>query len=273
MILYSLLSYILNLLSFYRGRDARVPSLILYPTMKSVILKSLVVVGFIALLVASVWVSRSEDREERCKELVCLIADEDERSYITETELFTLLKQHNAYPVGEYLRRINLQYMENIIRQHPMVRTAECYTAEDGTARIRITQRVPLLKVVTADDAYYVDTDRRKMPLRASIHDTVIVATGRVGFEMASTELADFAEWVQKDDYWRQRVRAVDVQSPKLLCVKQKGKQENLMIGDLTDYKGKLQKAATFYRRTASIEKPHYRALDLRYQKQVVAVR
>ena len=111
------------------------------------------------------------------------------------------------------------------------------------------------------------------MPLRASMHDTVIVATGRVGFEMASTELADFAEWVQKDDYWRQRVRAVDVQSPKLLYVKQKGKQENLMIGDLTDYKGKLQKAATFYRRTASIEKPHYRALDLRYQKQVVAVR
>ena len=45
------------------------------------------------------------------------------------------------------------------------------------------------------------------------------------------------------------------------------------MIGDFTDYKSKLQKAATFYRRTASIERPHYRALDLRYQKQVVAVR
>ena len=241
--------------------------------MKSIILKSLVVVGLVALLVLAVGTSRGKDREERCKELVCKIADEDERLYVSEQELFTLLKQHNAYPVGEYLHRINLQHMENIIRQHPMVRTAECYTAEDGTARIRVTQRVPLLKVVTADEAYYIDTDRRKMPLRASIHDTVLIAMGKVGFEMASTVLADFAEWVQEDDYWRARIEAIDVRLSKQVCIKQNGKQEDLMIGDLMGYAGKLEKAEVFYRRTASMEKPRYRTLDLRYQGQVVARR
>ena len=241
--------------------------------MRSLILKMLVVVGLVALSVVAVWTSRSEAREERCKELVCKIADKDERSYVSEQELFTLLKQHNAYPVGEYLHRINLQHMENLIRQHPMVRTAECYTAEDGTARIRVTQRVPLLKVVTADEAYYIDTDRRKMPMRASIHDTVLVAMGKVGFEMASTVLADFAEWVQEDDYWHQRIEAIDVRLPKQVCIKQKGKQEDLLIGDLTGFEGKLEKAAVFYRRTANIEKPRYRTLDLRYRGQVVARR
>ena len=241
--------------------------------MKSAILKMLVVVGLVALLVVAVGTSRGKDREDWCKELVCKIADEDERSYVSEQELFTLLKQHNAYPVGEYLHRINLQHMENIIRQHPMVRTAECYTAEDGTARIRVTQRVPLLKVVTADEAYYIDTDRRKMPLRSSIHDTVPVAMGKVGFEMASTVLADFAEWVQEDDYWRARIEAIDVRLPKQVCIKQNGKQEDLMIGDLMGYAGKLEKAEVFYRRTASMEKPRYRTLDLRYRGQVVARR
>ena len=241
--------------------------------MKSIILKSLVVVGLVALLALAVGTSRGKDREERCKELVCKIVDKDERLYVSEQELFTLLKQHNAYPVGEYLHRINLQHMENIIRQHPMVRTAECYTAEDGTARIRVTQRVPLLKVVTADEAYYIDTDRCKMPLRASIHDTVPVAMGKVGFEMASTVLADFAEWVQEDDYWRARIEAIDVRLPKQVCIKQNGKQEDLMIGDLMGYAGKLEKAEVFYRRTASMEKPRYRTLDLRYRGQVVARR
>ena len=241
--------------------------------MKSIILKSLVVVGLVALLALAVGTSRGKDREERCKELVCKIVDKDKRLYVSEQELFTLLKQHNAYPVGEYLHRINLQHMENIIRQHPMVRTAECYTAEDGTARIRVTQRVPLLKVVTADEAYYIDTDRRKMPLRSSIHDTVPVAMGKVGFEMASTVLADFAEWVQEDDYWRARIEAIDVRLPRQVCIKQNGKQEDLMIGDLMGYAGKLEKAEVFYRRTASMEKPRYRTLDLRYQGQVVARR
>ncbi len=241
--------------------------------MKYIILKSLVVVGLVALLALAVGTSRGKDREERCKELVCKIVDKDERLYVSEQELFTLLKQHNAYPVGEYLHRINLQHMENIIRQHPMVRTAECYTAEDGTARIRVTQRVPLLKVVTADEAYYIDTDRCKMPLVASIRDTVPVAMGKVGFEMASTVLADFAEWVQEDDYWRARIEAIDVRLPKQVCIKQNGKQEDLMIGDLMGYAGKLEKAEVFYRRTASMEKPRYRTLDLRYQGQVVARR
>ena len=241
--------------------------------MKSIILKSLVVVGLVALLALAVGTSRGKDREERCKELVCKIVDKDERLYVSEQELFTLLKQHNAYPVGEYLHRINLQHMENIIRQHPMVRTAECYTAEDGTARIRVTQRVPLLKVVTADEAYYIDTDRCKMPLRASIHDTVPVAMGKVGFEMASTVLADFAEWVQEDDYWRARIEAIDVRLPRQGGIKQNGKQEDLMIGDLMGYAGKLEKAEVFYRRTASMEKPRYRTLDLRYRGQVVARR
>ena len=241
--------------------------------MKSIILKSLVVVGLVALLALAVGTSRGKDREERCKELVCKIVDKDERLYVSEQELFTLLKQHNAYPVGEYLHRINLQHMENIIRQHPMVRTAECYTAEDGTARIRVTQRVPLLKVVTADEAYYIDTDRRKMPLRASIHDTVLIAMGKVGFEMASTVLADFAEWMQEDDYWSARIEAIDVRLPKQVCIKQNGKQEDLMIGDLMGYEGKLEKAATFYRHTANIERPRYRTLDLRYRGQVVARR
>ena len=241
--------------------------------MKSIILKSLVVVGLVALLALAVGTSRGKDREERCKELVCKIVDKDKRLYVSEQELFTLLKQHNAYPVGEYLHRINLQHMENIIRQHPMVRTAECYTAEDGTARIRVTQRVPLLKVVTADEAYYIDTDRCKMPLRASIHDTVPVAMGKVGFEMASTVLADFAEWVQEDDYWRARIEAIDVRLPRQVCIKQNGKQEDLMIGDLMGYAGKLEKAEVFYRRTASMEKPRYRTLDLRYRGQVVARR
>ena len=47
--------------------------------MKSIILKSLVVVGLVALLALAVGTSRGKDREERCKELVCKIVDKDER--------------------------------------------------------------------------------------------------------------------------------------------------------------------------------------------------
>ena len=79
------------------------------------------------------------------------------------------------------------------------------------------------------------------------------------------------AGWEEEEDYWWQRVRAIDVRSPKQESIKQKGKHEDLVIGDLAGYEEKMEKAEVFYQRTPSMEKPRYRTLDLRYRGQVVA--
>lgn len=239
----------------------------------SIILRTALVAGLCILLGVAAGIGRSRQRDEKCQRLVCRIVDADEREYVDEAELVALLKRHNAYPVGEYLHRVNLQQMENLVREHPMVRTAECYTSEDGSVRLRITQRVPLLKVITANEAYFVDTDRKRMPLREEVRDTVLCATGKVGEHTAMGQIADLAEWLQKDDYWRTRIAAVEVQNPQHILLRQRNRGETILLGEWNGYEHKLHNAKRFYLQTQCIDKPHYTALDLRFRSQVVGIK
>lgn len=239
----------------------------------SLILRTALVAGLLILLGVSAGIGRSQQRDEKCQRLVCRIVDADERAYVDEAELVALLKRHNAYPVGEYLHRVNLQQMENLVREHPMVRTAECYTSEDGSVRLRITQRVPLLKVVTANEAYFVDTDRKRMPVREEVRDTVLCVTGKVGEQTATGHIADFAEWLQDNVYWQPRIATLEVQDPRHVRLHQRRKGETILLGELDGYERKLQNAKRFYLQTQCIDKPHYTALDLRFRSQVVGIK
>ena len=240
---------------------------------KSLILHTALVASLLLLLILATSIGRKQERTEKCARVVCRIADEEERAYVDEAELTALLKQHNAYPVGEYLHRVNLQHIENIVQQHPMVRTAECYTAEDGSVRLRITQRVPLLKVITANESYFIDTDRRRMPLSEQVRDTVLYAIGKVSEKTAMNQIADFAEWLQQDTYWQERILAIDIQSPRQVRLLQRHKREAILIGELEGYEQKLQNAKRFYQQTECINKPHYTAIDLRFRSQVVCIK
>ena len=106
---------------------------------------------------------------EACTALSYRIEDKAERSYLTEVELTQLLRANDLYPVGRTLAPAELHRIEKTIAHHPMVRTAECYVTPRNEVRIRLTQRVPLLRVQTAVETYFIDTDRRVMQARPEV--------------------------------------------------------------------------------------------------------
>ena len=113
--------------------------------------------------------------------MIYTVVDSDERSYVTERELTQLLKAADLFPVGRTLDVGSLHRIESAVRKHPMVRTAECYLTPRNEVRIRLTQRVPLLRVQTPVETYLIDTDRRVMEARACVKDKVPVVTGNIG--------------------------------------------------------------------------------------------
>ena len=176
-----------------------------------------------------------------------LIDDISERMYLTESELNMLLYAEDVYPLGRKLNLVSLHRIERAIKAHPMVRTAECYLTPRNEVRVQITQRVPMLRVQTNTDTWLVDTDRRVMQARAAVKDTVLIVTGNVGTQMAVTQLADFAEWLQENRYWNARVHHLYVQSPFMLYLYLKdanGKMQNerLVLGAMNGYERKLKK-------------------------------
>ena len=231
-----------------------------------------------ALLLVGAVISgfRMTPTDAPCVSMRYLIEDKSERMYLTESELNMLLYAEDVYPLGRKLNLVSLHRIERAIKAHPMVRTAECYLTPRNEVRVQITQRVPMLRVQTNTDTWLVDTDRRVMQARAAVKDTVLIVSGNVGTQMAVTQLADFAEWLQENKYWNARVHHLYVQSPFMLYLYLKdanGKMQNerLVLGAMNGYERKLKKMRTFMENAGeAIEGKNYREFDLRFKGQVI---
>lgn len=224
------------------------------------------------LIAAVVSGVRMTPTDTPCASLKYDIRDRAERMYLSEAELSRLLQTENLYPVGRYLDRGMLHRIERTIEAHPMVRTAECYVTPRNEMCIRITQRVPLLRVQTPGDTYIIDRDRRVMPVRVAVTDTVLIARGAVGIQIASKQLADFAEWLEDEPYWQKRIDHVYVQSPQSIYLYLRGAiVPRALLGSMRGYTGKLTKLQTFLEKgTEATKDKHYNEVDLRYKGQVI---
>ena len=223
------------------------------------------------LLAAVMWGYRMRPTDGVCASMAFIIEDRAERLYVTEGELTSLLQAEGLYPVGRKLDIVSLHRIEKTIAAHPMVRTAECYLTPRNEIKVRLTQRIPLLRVQTPGDAYFIDTDRRVMPVRAAVRDSVLLATGAVGVQMASGPLADFAQWLRNNPFWHQRVHHVRVESPQMVYIYQKGNNPRVVMGNMHDYGKKLAKLRVFMENGAEAAKDkNYTELDLRFKGQVI---
>lgn len=209
---------------------------------------------------------------EVCPALTYRFADADTRRYLTESELDSLLRKANAYPVGKQINLLAIHQVEKVIRSHPMIARAECYATPLSEVRVDILQRKPLIEVRTPIERYYIDTRHTVMPWREQIHDQVLVVTGSVGPQAASTTLADFAEWLQTEPYWRERIRSVHMRTPLMaVLVLASDNQPQVVIGQMSDYQRKLGKLRTFMEHSAeATHDKQYRELDLRFHGQVI---
>lgn len=230
-----------------------------------------ITIGGIYLLGSAIWFGHLKKNSDS-KLVRYDILDSNERQYVNEKELNELLSAEGLYPIAKDFNQQTLQKIENTILNHPMVRTAECYQTTDGNIMIELTQRVPLVRILTANESYFIDTDLSIMPVRSSVKDKVLTAEGNIGKRTATNEIAEFVKWLQHNKYWKERVMGIRVRAPhEVLLVQQKG-QPHILLGDLKDYETKLARVKALYENgfERMAEVPHYQELDARYDQQII---
>ena len=223
------------------------------------------------LISAVMWGYKMRPISAPCTSLKFIIEDKAERQYVTDKELQQLLVNEQINPVGQEVNAVSLHRIEKAVLAHPMVRTAECYLTPRNEIKVRLTQRIPLLRVQTADNTYFIDTDRKVMQARAVVRDSVLVVTGTVGVQMATTQLASFAEWLQDEPYWQQQIRYIQVHSPQMVYIYLRNGQPRVVLGSMRDYERKLKKLRTFLENGAeAIQDKNYYEYDIRFRGQVI---
>jgi len=229
--------------------------------------------AIIAYMVFGLWMSRHTLPSPVCEHLYVRVLDADQRQYVSASELTQLVHQHNLYPVGKTKHCIALQPIENLICEHSMVRQAECYKTIQGAVIISLTQRQPVVRVLTEAETYFVDSDHKIMPVRPSVTTPMLMATGHVSRRMAQQELSEFALWLQQDSYWCDRIARVEVINPHMVHLIQANGQASIILGDWKDYERKLTKLRHWYEKGKDLNLEQYQQVDLRFHNQVIGLK
>ena len=206
-----------------------------------------------------------------CREVSIDIRDADQRAYVTTREISDYLVGTCGSLIGDSVDHALLSSVEQILVEHPMLRTAEAWCSPEGIIPLSVTQRQPVFRVM-GEENYFIDTDRRRMPTRTSTAAYVPVVTGRVPLHFAAGELFDFICWLEQDDYWWAQIEQIHIVSPKRIELVPRVGTGVIVLGTLEDYPAKLRKLRKLYQDGFSSFgwNNDYAEVDLRFRGQVV---
>lgn len=193
------------------------------------------------------------------------------RKFVSERQLEHHLLSRTGKIVGRSLNELSLRSVEQVMDEHPMVRNSNAYFTPDGRLVVVMEQRVPVLRVMTEGETYFVDDERERMPVISTTASYVPIITGRVSQRMASAELYDFVEMIESDPFWKAQIEQIHVVSPKYIELVPRVGSGVIVLGELTDVERKLKKLKKLYNDGFSaFGWLDYREIDLRFRGQVV---
>lgn len=239
------------------------------------VLAIIVALAVIGYMVISAVYFRDMSQKNHCNNLEVIIQDSTEIQFVTTQEIVNLVKKHQLYPVGKSFSEINTLAIRDTILTNKLVESADVFTTTKGTVVAHIKQREPVLRIISnTKGSFYVDKDRRIMPVSPSFAVYVPIATGYIDEEMAKGELFDFAMFLNNNSNWDAWIEQIVVNSNSEIELIPRAGDFRIVMGKLDNYKEKLNKFVRFADEALNVVGwNRYSVINLKYDNQVVCTR
>jgi len=241
---------------------------------KKIILFTVAVLLLAYLAFALVYINQGEKKDIICKELRIDIVDTLDRYYFKENEIRNSINKAGLSPIGKEFSAISLTEIENKLKENRLIRQAECYKTVDGTVRVKVYQRIPLLRVFSQRGSYYVDEEGEKMPVPENFAAYLPVASGYIEDEYATKQLYEFALFLQQDKFWNSQIKQIYVASNGDVELTPAVGNHQIILGKIENYKENLEKLRLFYEKGLSkVGWNKYSVINLKFKNQVVCTK
>lgn len=233
---------------------------------------AVVVIGY---LIFSASYFRESSRARICERFEVVIRDSNLTRFVETQDVINLVKRYKLYPVGKTFGEINTLAIRDTILTNRLVESAEVFITADGSIVASIHQRQPVLRVISdAKGSFYVDKDRRIMPVSSNFAVYVPIATGAIDEEYAQNDLYDFAMFLHHNPDWDAWIEQIVVQDDNEVALIPRVGDFRIIMGSLEDYPAKLAKFALFVEEGLNVVGwNRYTGINLKYENQVVGIK
>ncbi len=204
-----------------------------------------------------------------CNDVRITIADSTQAGFITAAEAKQILHKAQLYPKGKLMDSVNNHSIEQALLKNTFIREVECYKSANGCFNILITQRLPLVRVLTETDDYYLDANGKIMP--AGIYKAnIVVATGSIE-KSDRQSLLSIGAFLADEPFWNKQIEQINVQPDKNIELIPRVGEQIIFLGKATDLKRKFRNLKIFYERVMpEVGWNKYASLNLAYGNQVI---
>ena len=242
--------------------------------LKKIIIISAVVILLAYLAFTVFYMNPHSEKHLICKDVRIEIVDTLDRHYLKDSDIASLLAKAKLSPVGKELSAVNMEAIETKLTENRLIKRAECYKTIDGTVRIKVYQRDPVLRIFSTKGSYYIDNSGEKMPVPDNFAAYVPIASGFIDDDYAKKQLFEFVSFLQQDKFWNSQIKQIYVNENGDVELTPAVGNHQIILGKIEDYKENLEKLRLFYEKGLSkVGWNNYSVINLKYKNQVVCTK
>lgn len=184
-----------------------------------------------------------------CNSIHINIADSIEYRFVSSIMLKNHLKEENLFPIGKETGIDLSDSIEKSIASLSPVKEVQCFMGYNGVFYIDVTQRCPLFRVLNQlGESYYVDQDRRIMPVSSIFTAYTPIITGYISNKDAQNSFYDLMQYLIADQDWNALFAEVHVDKEQNIRLTSRQGIPYIEIGPINNYKEKMEKLRAWYR-------------------------
>lgn len=242
--------------------------------MKKVLI-SIVLLLVAAYLVVATTIFNVKPAGQVCDDIELIIKDSVNAGFITKQEVAGILKSKKAYPVGTGVDSVDTRKIEDILAVHPLIDEVECYKTPNGKLHVEVSQRIPVIRVMSRNGAnYYIDNKGEVMPPESRCIAHLVVVTGKIDTAYARKELYDFGLFLQKNKFWNSQIEQLNITSWNEVEVVPRVGDHIVFLGKIDNYENKLERLKEFYRKGLNkVGWNKYNRINMEFNNQIICTR
>ena len=185
-----------------------------------------------------------------------------------------LLKKKQLDPRNKPMKSINTELIEEELLKNEMISDIQAYKTPAGIIKLEVIQKMPILRILSANGNYYVDNQGTTMPISSRYVAYVPVVSGYVEKSFAVSGLYKFALFLQENEFWNDQIEQIYVHSDREVELVPRVGNHRIMLGTLDGFEEKLEHLKLFYEQAIpKMGWEKYSMINLKYKNQIVCTK
>ncbi len=209
-----------------------------------------------------------------CSSVELAIADSSRAGFISEKEIDHLLKTAHLYPLGQMMDSVSSTRIEEFLEKNPFIKEVVCYKSPGGRINIIISQRLPVIRVMTNNgEDYYIDENGFTMK-PGKYMTNLLVATGNIDNNFTKKHLIPIGRHIKESAFWNNQIEQVHVTEDKKLEIVPRVGNQIIYLGSPTNLEKKLGNLEIFYKKVMpTVGWNKYSRINLEFENQIICTK